>query len=152
MWSTWTFERVLNQLTIPSLTCPWRSIILLTKQAKWCFEDHDGEVIEPYRTETSVRARTFFFWIGTGSPLLWPWGSQTRPPSTPPCRIRMSVMNQSTAHWQMCCALIHVLFHTMSSHSLPPSAWLFLVLHPWCHTKALAHGSVWGSTGWWSEA
>lgn len=105
MWSTWTFERALNQLTMPSLTCPWRSIILSPKQAKWSFEDHDGEVIEPYRTETSAHTRTFFFWIGTGSPLLWPWGSQTRPPSTPPCRIRVSVMNQSTARLSMFTAL-----------------------------------------------
>lgn len=58
MWSTRTFERALNQLTMPSLTCPWRSIILSPKQAKWSFEDHDGEVIEPYRTETSARAHT----------------------------------------------------------------------------------------------
>lgn len=76
--------------------------------------------------QRGAHTHTFFFWTGTGSPLLWPWGSQTRPPSTPPCRIRMSVMNPSTAH--LFCSVMFTALPCPLIASLPAlgSFWFFI--------------------------
>lgn len=121
------------QLTIPSLTCPWLSITLCSKESmRWgAGEDTSIFIMGWIDRQTQTRTPFPFGLVQNLFHCGFEWAWLVLLQHLPEDETYSTIIQGMTTHSSSCrCTWLSSL--TMSSHSPLPSAWLSLVLHPLC--------------------